>query len=259
MQLQIEDEDFKYSALAIGLQFVNNDSATAAGVHDSLIIGLGNWINGLGKRPVFLRIGYEFDAPDWNFYKEYHFKNAFRRIRDMYDSMQIENIAYVWHSKGWGTSIDELAEWYPGDEYVDWCAYTHFGWGVGGKTMIDFAREHNKPLFIAEATPQIFDGDTTITQDCFLDNPEQAKKAWNEWFIPFFKVIEDNPDVVKAISYINVDWPAQPMWEANPFFMHVDSRLHLDSQIKANWIKKTSKREYLKASPELFDHLWETK
>ncbi len=256
MQMQIDNPKFKNSALAIGLELVNHDSATAYGVHDSLILELGKWINGLGERPVFLRIGYEFDAPDWNNYDKEHYKAAFKHIKTVYDSMGIDNIAYVWQSKGFGSTEEELAEWYPGDEHVDWCGYTHFVWGVkGGKPMIDFARKHNKPVFIAEATPMLFQGDT-LPQDCFLDNPEHAKQAWETWFVDFFKVVEENPDVVKAISYINVDWPSQAMWENNPPFKHIDSRIQVSPLIKENWMKEISKEKYLKASPDLFNHLW---
>lgn len=256
MQMQLDDPDFKNCVLAIGLELVNHDSLTAVGEHDSLIIELGKWIQGLGERPVFLRIGYEFDAPDWNNYNPTHYKNAFRRIRTMYDSIGIENIAYVWQSKGWGTTEEEFEGWYPGDEYVDWCGYTHFVWGVeGGKPMIDFARKRGKPVFIAEATPMIFIENTDPT-DCFLDNPEQATHAWNSWFEPFFKVIHENPDVVKAISYISVDWPSQTMWENNSPFKFIDSRLHINDSIKQAWIEEMNKETYVKASDDLFDKLW---
>lgn len=257
IQMQLDDPDFKDCVLHLSLQYNGHDSAVAFGNHDSLIIKLGNWISGLKNRPVLFRIGYEFDG-EWNNYNKELFVIVFRRIRDMYDSLGVNNIAYVWASKGWELTKEELEEWYPGDDYVDWCGYTHFGWGVGGgKSMIEFAREHNKPVLIGEATPQIFEGgDSTKTKDCFLDNPVHAKEAWDQWFIPFFKVIEENPDVIKAISYINVDWPSQDMWvDAEPF-KHVDSRLHINEFIKQNWIEETSKGRYIKASPNLFNTLW---
>ena len=256
MQMQLDDSKFKNMALAIGLELVNHDSLTAIGANDNLITELGHWIAGLGNRPVFLRIGYEFDAPDWNHYRKDHYIASFQRIRHTYDSMGINNVAYVWQSKGWGSDTTELASWYPGDEYVDWCGYTHFIWGVeGGKPMIDFARKHDKPVFIAEVTPMIFQGDT-LPQDCFLDNKEQADYVWDNWFIPFFDVIHGNQDVVKAISYINVDWPSQKMWENNVPFKHVDSRLQINPEVKKKWEAEVSKPTYLHASENLFNDLW---
>jgi hypothetical protein len=256
MQMQIDDPNFKDMALAIGLQFVDHDSLTAVGAHDDLIIKLGEWIKTLDNRPVFLRIGYEFDAPDWNHYDSVYFKQVFRRVRSMFDSLEVKNVAYVWQSKGWGTTEDEFNAWYPGDDYVDWCGYTHFVWGVeGGKPMIDFARKHNKPVFIAEATPMIFQGDT-LPQECFLTDTAQANHAWESWFIPFFNTIHENQDVVKAISYINVNWPSQAMWENSIPFKYIDSRLQVNPEIKQRWIEEVSKDLYLKASPTLFNYLW---
>ncbi|MEL6850619.1 MAG: glycosyl hydrolase, partial [Bacteroidota bacterium] len=126
MSLQIADEDFAHSALAIGLELVNHTDEIAAGVHDSLILELGTFLQSLGRRPVFLRIGYEFDGHAWNHYNREEYLGSFHRIKDMYDSMGIDNIAYVWQCTGWGSDYEALEAWYPGDEYVDWCGYSHF-------------------------------------------------------------------------------------------------------------------------------------
>lgn len=256
MQLQIDDADFHNSALAIGLELVNHDSLVAVGAHDDMIVELAQWVKSLGERPVFLRIGYEFDGFEWNFYTPEHYIPAYRRVKDIFDEQGVENYVAVWQSKGWGLNEEELMEFYPGDEYVDWCGYSHFSRGVeGGQAMINVARQLGKPLFIAEATPMIAKGDSS-SYDVFLNVPEQADRAWEVYYKPLFKVIDDNPDVVKAISYINVDWYKQPMWEESDAFGNVDSRLHLSPLVSDNWKKITSQKKYLKASDELFDCLW---
>ena len=254
MQLQIMDDNFEHSALAIGLELVNHDSVTAYGERDKLILELGKWIKKLGDRPVFLRIGYEFDAPDWNHYDKEHYKKAFRRIRSMFDSLGIANVAYVWQSKGYGTSTEEFKEWYPGDEYVDWCGYSHFAAGADN-AMIQFARLHDKPVFIAEATPMMLEADQKTFISCFLSDSLQAEFAWEHWFKGLFETINQNPDVVKAVSYISVNWPSQAMWENNAAFRGIDSRVHVNPFIKERWKKEVGKNSYLKASPELFDYL----
>ncbi|MEM7105773.1 MAG: glycosyl hydrolase [Bacteroidota bacterium] len=257
MSLQVADEDFKHSALAIGFEFFNHDKALAAGEHDSLVIQLGEWIQSLSPRPVFLRIGYEFGG-SWNGYDRKAFIAAYRRMKDMYDEMGIDNIAYVWQSHGWEEPMDHLEAWYPGDEYVDWCGHSHFArWEE--VNMIEFARKKGKPVFIAEATPTL--GTETITTNgktkpTDLSNEGQAKEAWDEWFVPFFKTIDDNPDVVKAISYINANWKSRPMWKENPTFQDIDARLHLNEEIANKWRTETSKEKYLKSSPGLFDYLY---
>ena len=42
---------------------------------------------------------------------------------------------------------------------------------------------------------------------------ENAETVWNDWFKTFFKHIDDNLDVIRAVSYINADWDSQDMWD----------------------------------------------
>ena len=124
--------------------------------------------------------------------------------------------------------------------------------------MIEFARSKGKPVFIAEATPTISTETTNIdgaTKETILSNPEQAEEAWQNWFIPLFRTIDENPDVVKAVSYINAHWLSRPMWEHNPTFKGIDARLHINQTIADRWTAETNKDKYLKASPDLFSHL----
>lgn len=260
MSLQIADQNFENCALAIGFELVNNEEKIASGEHDAYILRLGEWLKNLGRRPVFLRIGYEFDGHSWNHYDKVEYVKAYRRIKDKLDAMQVTNVAYVWQSTGWVTPFDLLEEWYPGDDYVDWCGYSFFARYEEAK-MIDFAREKGKPVFIAEATPTIsdhtvkFDGKTRKT---FLSDPNEAKEAWEKWFSPFFQTIHENADVIKAISYINCNWKDHPMWKENKTFQEIDARLHLSKDISEKWLKETNTDRYLKASPELFDLLYRT-
>lgn len=257
MSLQLADEDFKHSALAIGFWMVNHEGEVARGEQDEMVDRFGEWLKSLHPRPVFLRIGYEFSG-SWNHYNREDFITAFRRIKDRYDSMGVKNVAYVWQSHGADEPLDFLASWYPGDEYVDWCAYSFFSrWEEAN--MVEFARQHGKPVFIAEATPTISTATTKTngkTKETVLSNPAQAQEAWDNWFVPFFKTVTDNPDVVKAVSYINCHWKSHRMWFDNPTFQDVDARLQRSEMIRERWLEETGKATYLKASPALFDELW---
>ena len=183
---------------------------------------------------------------------------AYRHIKDTYDSLGVTNVAYVWQSHGWEEPLDLLEAWYPGNEYVDWCGYSFFARGDEAN-MIEFARQKGKPVFIAEATPTL--GTETVqtdgqTKEIILGNPEQAQEAWDKWFVPFFATIHDNPDVVKAISYINCNWRSHRMWFDNPTFQYVDARLQTSEMISERWREEMAKDNYLQASPDLFDRLW---
>ncbi|MDP5093019.1 MAG: glycosyl hydrolase, partial [Polaribacter sp.] len=194
------------------------------------------------KRPVFLRIGYEFDGWDWNHYDKKNYLKAWKRIHAMFTKMEVDNVAFVWQSKGNGSDQKILEEWYPGDDLVDWCGYSYFE--NPDEEMLTFARKHQKPVFIAEATPILYNG--TQFYDTFLSNPEQAKKAWEDWFVPFINTLNNNKDVIKAFSYINVNWPAQPMWKANDLFKHVDSRIQKSELITKKWLEEITKPRYVK-------------
>ncbi len=256
MQLQVNDLDLKNSALAIGLELVNHEKAVARGEYDHMIDSLATWVKSLGKRPVFLRTGYEFDGHAWNHYDRESFVVAFKRVKDRFDSLHVENVAFVWQSVGWGTSYEEYEKWYPGDEYVDWCGYSFFNHHKEAKPLLDFAKDHHKPVFIAEATP-VFDG-LESTPECDFDNPEQAKKAWDQWFKQLFQTINRNPRLIKAVSYINVNWRVQDMWQ-NPPFSSCDTRIQASDYVSKNWQKEISKDTYLKASDKLFPILWNEK
>jgi len=249
-QCYLEDSKFKNTAFSIGLSLVNHEKKVAKGQHDHLVKDLALWIKST-NRPVFLRIGYEFDGWDWNNYKRKHYLKAWKRIHNIFKDLNVDNVAFVWQSKGTGSGQDVLEDWYPGDDLVDWVGYSYFG--NPDEQMLTFARKHNKPVFIAEATPVM------ETEGLFLKaqltNAEVAKRMWQKWFLPFFKTINDNRDVIKAFSYINVNWPSQPMWINNPVFQKVDSRLQMSNYVSDLWKKELSKPIYLKASDSLFQQL----
>lgn len=250
-QCYVDDDTYSHSVLAIGLSMVNHEKKIARGQHDQLIIDLSNWIKSLGDRPVFLRIGYEFDGWEWNHYNRKHYLGAWRRIHKIFKEQRVSNVAFVWQSKGTGSSQRILEKWYPGDDLVDWCAYSYF---LNPDTaMLDFARRHNKPVFIAEATP--VKGQGGLFFDVQLKDEQAAKNIWKLWYEPFIKTINKNADVIKAVGYINTNWSAQPMWKVNPVFRKVDSRLQTSSYITNKWKDEFYKSRYLKPTLDLWNKL----
>ena len=249
MSLILSDSTFENCALAIGLSMVGHEDKVASGILDSNIVQLGNFLLSLKNRPVFLRIGYEFDGYTWNHYEREDWLKAYKRIKNKLDSMAVSNTAYVWQSVGWVSNLEQLEAWYPGDEYVDWCGFSFFDrWREN--RMIEFARTKKKPVFIAEASSVIsdftakFDGKTKAT---VLSNSKQAEEAWNQWFVPFFHTIEENPDVVKAIHYIDCNWQERPMWFENPTFQKIDARIKTSEMISQQWRDKMNTPNYLNA------------
>ena len=240
-QAYLEDETFDNSCIAIGLYLVNQLDNIIAGNFDGRIDILGSWIKDSG-RPVFLRIGYEFDGP-WNAYSSIKFKEAWIYIVDRFDDLEVRNVAYVWQSAGINTS--NIGRWYPGDEYVNWLGYSHFDGQNSGQSIRTFAEEHNKPIMIAEATPR---------RDLKIGD---GQSHWDAWFDPLFQSIH-NDSRIKALAYINVNWDAQSMWNGQGWG---DSRVQANEIVFQNWLDEVSGEDWILASDTLFEltqlQLWE--
>lgn len=214
----LDNPTFDGTTMAIGLYMVGDLPNVASGARDANIKLLGDFIK-RAARPVLLRIGYEFDG-SWNGYDPNLYQQAFRRIMDRLRAQGVTNVAAVWQSSGYTTNKSTLLRWYPGDEYVDWVAYSYFKQSNPSGGMMAIARERGKPVMIAESTPQ---------RNLSLGDPVQH---WNAWFAPFFAHVHANADVIKAVAYINTRWFDQPAWGAG----WGDSRVQIRPEIKAAWI-----------------------
>ncbi|MEO1554683.1 MAG: hypothetical protein AAFR82_12205, partial [Pseudomonadota bacterium] len=260
--------EFGVSDLAIGLYIAENGmpdglQKIAAGEFDAEILHLSEFIKTVPGR-VFLRIGYEFDGT-WNAGQENtdNFIAAHRRIVDVLRADGVTNGVYVWQASA--SILDDLIEkkheditrWYPGDDYVDWFAFSWFSLPDAAPTIpgsyqpkrpIDlvnevtrFARQRGKPVLIAESAPQGYDiaekyrANINPLQDGPSGEDQQARTSeqiWDEWYAPLFAWMNENADIVRGLAYINVDWDSQPMWGppyGNGFWG--DSRLQANAEI----------------------------
>ncbi len=285
-------EEFPYSTLAIGLDITENNHPDflkhlVNGDYDAHIVQLGKLISRVNK-PVYLRIGYEFDGA-WNLGYENNqiYINAFRYIVDKLRELKVDNFATVWQAST--SPVDDIIDgkhedirtWYPGNDYVDWLGSS---WFLGideqpiaeGATkvasqrqltdeVLALAREKNKPVMIAESAPQAFDLDklTNSHHAAVLDGPPStgtrvltAQEIWQQWYQPFFDYIADNRDVIRAVAYISADWDAQPMW-GPPYEKGYwgDSRIHVNDAILTNWLQATAGEDWLHGGRRLMQQL----
>jgi hypothetical protein len=104
-----------------------------------------------------------------------------------------------------------------------------------------FAATAGHPLMVAESTPR---GNNVRFAN--------AADLWSAWYAPVIGFIEQHD--VKAWSYINANWDAQPMW-ANADPPWGDSRIESNPDMKALWLAEMAKPRYLQASPTLFSTL----
>lgn len=243
-ELLVNTPQFDNSALSIGLWVGAGDlKNVAAGTHDEAIDTLGNWIKEQ-KRPVFLRIGYEFDGI-WNAYEPADYVAAFRHIVDRLRALEVNNAATVWQSATWfegNYNQHGWMEWYPGDDYVDWFGMSYFIPAAEVfNNWLKLAREHGKPVMIAESTPK---GKSTTSSE--------GDALWADWYQPFFDFIHNNADVIKAVAYINVNWDEQNMWKGQGWG---DSRVQINPALLKHWHDEISNDLWLQSSAELFDAL----
>ncbi len=238
----LHDDDFKNSVIAIGMDLTNGQLANAAnGGLDQQIVSIAGWIKNEAKRPVFLRPGFEFNG-QWNKYSSTDFVKAWKRIYDIFKREGVTNCAFVWQSCDNSEPGNDLNAYYPGDEYVDWCGFTLF-WG-DGKNMIEFAKAHKKPIFIAEACAK---GRKT-------SDGQSGQQHWDAWYKKMVDLVNNNKDVVKAVGYINQDWNKQPHW-ANSGFDWGNSRIQDNADLKNLWVTEMKKSLWMHASDDLFNTL----
>lgn len=217
-------KNYKKAALQIGLFLVGSLDSVIVGSLDENIKKLGDWIKKT-KVPVFLRIGYEFDFPD-NYYDPEQYKQAFRYIVEKFDEQKITNVAYVWHSYA-SYNPKGIEQFYPGDEYVDWCAISYFQ-NPQWFPMVQFAKAHNKPLMIAESSPTLGDGDNIYEADRI------------KWYRTLFKFIKDKD--IKMLCYINANWDEQPMFSQYDWG---NAKLNFSEEITNFWLENISDKRFI--------------
>jgi hypothetical protein len=210
---------------------------TIIGKYDDNIRKLAEWIKKT-DRPVYLRIGYEFDNPG-NHYDPEDYKEAFQHVVDLLRTQGVRNAAYVWHSWNSGYTGDAKMNWYPGDDYVDWFAVSLFQTQQISQAA-DFlatAKEHHKPFMIAESTPW----NLYTVQDELL------------WFGHVFDFIRQND--IPVFCYINSNWDDLPMYKGQAIG---NASVYRNAQLKELWMQETGDTRYLQASQDLFDELGKT-
>ncbi|CAM2005497.1 glycosyl hydrolase [Acanthopleuribacter pedis] len=283
--------DYPNAVLAIGMELAEEQAENGlarllAGAFDPEIQKVAGFLKKVNK-PVFLRIGYEFDGA-WNggYQHAARYAAAWRKIVDDLRAAGVTNTAYVWQSSTSpaddsieGRFEPDLSIWYPGDSYVDWIGCSWFlrldesgSHPKATKTQRDlleqlfaFARAKGKPVLIAEAAPQgyFIEAKKNANIGAVIDGPsgenvvpKDAETIWREWYQPFFDYVGANADIVRGVAYINCYWDRQGMW-GPPYTSGLwgDSRIEADPRITALWLKAIKQPVWLHGGPALFTAL----
>lgn len=182
-------------------------------------------------------------------YKAYH--NAYNRIADRIRNVNhATNVKFLYHPvRGFG----EVKTLYPGDQYVDYIAFSVFNHdigmgtdetfddpnqtltirsiGIGGWTLDDNLRQSldwsrdiiNKPIIIAESAYQ----NAPPEWKDYIDSP------YNNPMIEYLERLTSlvNTYDIRALTYINSDWQSHG-WPKQ----WADSRVEIQQETKNYWI-----------------------
>jgi hypothetical protein len=213
------------------------DQLTAEGYYNPQIDLIIDALKEL-DRPIFVRPGYEFNGSHNN-YDPHYFKVVFTNVTTKLRDAGVD-AAMVWNPLE--PDEEEIMAFYPGDEWVDWWGINLFFTSqINRSGLHDFflpeAHNRGKPVIIPEATPRGYDFKVGNT-------------AWNEWFVPFFALIHDNPGV-KAFAYTNYDWENDPLdrWPG-----WGDTRLEVNSTISDLYIQELGNDLYVHSESAVFFH-----
>jgi hypothetical protein len=115
------------------------------------------------KKPIFLRWAWEMNG-DWYYWDGPHNGNnpagyvrAWRHIHDIFVQRKALNVSWVWGPNVESKPMDpwnEMENYYPGDDYVDWIAASGYSNGRNGPDMLfqKFTDRYKsrKPIMLAE-------------------------------------------------------------------------------------------------------------
>ena len=165
------------------------------GSQDTLIAQAADALAGL-KQPVFLRWAWEMNGNwfDWdgphNGNNPANFIKAWKHIHDIFIAHHALNVAWVWGPNAGsvpGAAWNDMNNYYPGDDYVDWVAVSGYSTGRDNPDSLfgNIVKRYGarKPIMIAE-TGALEHGGTVkadwikALQTWIVAHPEVGALVW---------------------------------------------------------------------------------
>lgn len=217
----------------------------------------------LAPRNVYLRWNYELEISG---VPAEYVRGSFQHVHNVIaEEGAQDTVALVWQiasilytSAGDGAS--SLAQFYPGDQYVDWLGtsvfildnqrqqggsqglFPDFGPdAVSGRDVIlSMAHDKNKPVQFSEAAPWGYYAYPYFERSCVQcgnftangfepfgvlppvdERPITGSDIFEEWYEGVFELIEQNDDVVRQVNFISTIW-----YNAGSAFQWGDGRIY---------------------------------
>jgi len=231
--------------LVIGLYLLDKNqlkdvNAILLGYWDDSIRIQANLIKSLDSF-VFIRPGFEFGDANGvhGSFTASEFKAVWHYVRNIFFEEGVNKDIWVWNVVN--PHNFNFMDYYPGNDAVDWWGINYFTSSqmTDSDEFLITATNHDKPVMICESCP-INDGGTSND-----DN-------WNDWFVPYFNLIEQND--VKAFIYINDPWDKPGFWEE-----WADSRININSTITNYYKTELQDNRYIhmdeyEEAPDIFNN-----
>ena len=164
-----------------------------SGVYDAKIRATAEAIKSMGA-PILLRFRWEMDRPNLAavIHSSADFIGAWKRVRSIFTQVGATNAGFVWCPTQTGFANGSAAQYYPGDDQVDWiCADVYPGQSMPSfasmmAPVLQFARQHDRPLMI---------GEVGVTQQ-----PNDARATW---FAQMKTVLAEQPQIKAVVYFYN--------------------------------------------------------
>jgi len=185
------------------------------GTHDTYLRTYADAVKLFGK-PLFIRFGHEMNG-NWYSWDGTHsggstttgygdqskadgperYVDAYRYVWEVFESRSVTNVTWIWCPNADnvpGQAWNDMLNYYPGDEYVDWVGIDGYNFGSAGggwrmfsniyTTPYNKVKGYGKPIIIGEFASGESGGDKAAwITDCFskLKTTFPQIKAW-VWF-----------------------------------------------------------------------------
>jgi mannan endo-1,4-beta-mannosidase len=139
-------------------------TAVADGRYDAYLRSFAKTVAGFGH-PVIVSFAHEMNGSWYQYGYKYVspavFVAAYRRVHDVFSAAGARNVIWMWavNRPVPGQTSPSVAEWYPGDAYVDWVGVDGYDWSGSltftqafGATLAQVRSFTNRPVLIAETS-----------------------------------------------------------------------------------------------------------
>lgn len=167
-QVGFAETAWKHGATTLVDMDPHNGAATITGVadgrYDAYLRSFAKAVAGFGH-PVIVSFAHEMNASWYQYGYKYVtpsvFIAAYRRVHDIFSATGARNVTWMWavNRPAAGQTSPSVAEWYPGNAYVDWVGIDGYDWSGSltftqafGATLAQVRSFTNRPVLIAETS-----------------------------------------------------------------------------------------------------------